>query len=276
MWVSMSYYTHSSPVSVERFRYLPTEPGLAESHCSIELRAGLVAGQWTPKASEPIAVLAAELPPIRVRTLTHTLGLLPYSLSIVQRLTLTMATMLTTLKKPQILEIVEVLPIPAEAASFSVAIDRVRLVVDQAEHLPEPPCDRRKDTRQLEGKMAFVHAITFYNDQSKPLQTLRARTLAHNPSLVETWCEGMRRGVERIVTQRPDLKAVSLSDGEETLHKLLDDLLASAPRLIDFWHVVEKLGTALVAINLAQSVRSCDSATPVPIFSFSIHAFHDR
>ena len=58
-----------------------------------------------------------------------------------------------------------------------------------------------------------------------------------------------------LLARRPDLKLCVLTDGAVELHTLLDNALAATlpditiHRLVDYWHVVEKLGEAAVLIH---------------------------
>src|SRR5262249_47916598 len=100
---------------------------------------------------------------------------------------------------------------------------------------------------------AYVGTVTLHDKEGEALQTLRYGRMPHSDA--EQMAQRMAQDVQALVQQR-FLPVVELTDGAPEMMNLLDAALAShapaatqAVRLVDFWHVMEKLGLAAVLIH---------------------------
>jgi hypothetical protein len=105
-------------------------------------------------------------------------------------------------------------------------------------------------------RMAYVACLTFHDSKGEALSTLRYGRMPAGGG--KELAQRLALDVEALLARVPGLRVVVLTDGAPELHALLDEALAlHAPtarhvvRLVDFWHLLEKLGAA--ALLLASS-----------------------
>jgi hypothetical protein len=100
-------------------------------------------------------------------------------------------------------------------------------------------------------RMAYCGTVTLHDGNGDAIYTIHYGTMPDGDP--EALCVGMADDVAAILSQRPDLKIGLLCDGAKEMWNLLDAQFTTAPfdvkkyivmRLIDFWHVVEKLAPA--------------------------------
>ncbi len=107
--------------------------------------------------------------------------------------------------------------------------------------------------------------LTFHDAQGDALGAVRYGRMPQGDA--HGLAEGLGRDVQALVSKQPTLHVTTLTDGAPELHALLDEALAAhAPaaahvvRLVDFWHLMEKLGAAaLVVAGEKQSSVLCET-----------------
>ncbi|ATB48574.1 hypothetical protein MYMAC_004201 [Corallococcus macrosporus DSM 14697] len=97
--------------------------------------------------------------------------------------------------------------------------------------------------------MAYAACLTFHDADGEALGTLRYGRMPRGEA--PEMAERLARHVQALVSRRRGLSVTVLTAGAPELHALLDEALAThAPaakkpmRLVDFWHLMEKLGAA--------------------------------
>jgi len=140
--------------------------------------------------------------------------------------------------------------VPAEAASVSVALDRVSIPMEEMvasnEHAAQPGTRKRKVWRQF--RMASCATLTRHDRKGEALQTLRYGRMPQGD--VEELCRTLAQDVRTLLRKHPVLGVILLADGAPELWKLLpgslnaETLGVPVRQLGDLWHLLEKLGSA--------------------------------
>jgi hypothetical protein len=140
--------------------------------------------------------------------------------------------------------------VPGEAASVSVALDRVSVPMEEAEapkdHVARRGRAKRKVWRQF--RMAYCATLTVHDGKGEALQTLRYGCMPHGN--VAELCQTLAQDVSTVLRKQPGLRVILLADGALELWKLLagslnpDTLGVPVYQLVDLWHLLEKLGSA--------------------------------
>jgi hypothetical protein len=140
--------------------------------------------------------------------------------------------------------------VPAEAASVSVALDRVSVPMEEAvaaqERTAQPGTGKRKVWRQF--RMAYCATLTLHDRKGEALHTLRYGRMPHGD--VEELCRLLAQDVCTLLRKQPVLGVLLLADGAPELWNLLagslnaETLGVPVRQLVDLWHLLEKLGSA--------------------------------
>ena len=151
--------------------------------------------------------------------------------------------------------------LPAEARSVSVSLDRVAMPMEEPRARPKgrPQKGAAKRPVSFVYRMAYCGTVTLHDVEGQALHTIRYGRMPKSDA--KALSESLAADVASLRAKRPSLKVCILTDGAPELHSLLDIALAAAlpnvtiNRLVDFWHLVEKLGQAAVLIHGAAEGR---------------------
>lgn len=229
-WIGRKPKTYKSTrgeVTVERNVYRPRGVHNGSQVCPLELRIGMVGGQWTPNCANDMAFLAARVPEREAAEIGGRIGSLTYSAPSFQRVTRRLGERWEAGRDIYETAVVEAEEIPVEATSVSVAVDRVSLLMNEDD--------------ELNWRMAYCGCVTIYDASGDPLKTWRYGRLHGDAPIVR---EQMLWDVDTLLKKRPDLELIALSDGASEMCSILSTDYPDAARLVDFYHVVEKLSAA--------------------------------
>jgi hypothetical protein len=243
-----TYVTPAGPVRVERTLYSTRRDG-ENAVCALEVRAGVVAGQWTPLAAKQAAWVVAHLTPQEGEDMFGLLGGMSPSRSSLDRLPKDVSARW----EPQRIAFEEALrdePVPAEAVSVGVSLDGVLVPMKD---------DQRAEKRaqaDAEGKLACGPAgfkevgcatLSLYDADGDRLRTVRlGRMPEHKKASLKA---ALTAELDAVLRQRPDLTVVKLADGAKDNWRYLT-MIAMGPGSVsvaDFYHAAEHLHAALVA-----------------------------
>jgi len=251
---SKTYFSVWGGLSVARWVYQRFGQNVGEQLVPLEKRAGLVEKAWTPQAAESIARLVPSAPAREAAENIKPLGLLPYSRSSFERVALAVGGRWEEQRERLEDELMEAVEIPDKAVAISVALDRVRIEMDETELDPARWPNGRKQPREINGRMAYCASVTLHDEDGKPVWTKRYGRNADKeegsklPGLGE-WIirEQVRWDVNALLKAMPGLakRAVALSDGGPELQRVLDEDFPDWPRLCDLYHLSKKLAEAL-------------------------------
>lgn len=242
------YYTLAGDVIVERSLYRAERNGPVVD--AISLRAGAVDGGWLPQTATAMAHLLQQGTPREAEETGQRLGRLPYSRSSFDRVGHAVGQLYAAKKTAIDDTLIVALEIPSAARSVSFGIDRVSLPMEEPR--PRPVGRPRKDapTRPVQRvyRMAYCTTVTFHDETGRALHTIRQGAV---PSVDPMdLCDRLLADAVAILEQRPDLRVVLLSDGAPEMRSLLRSALDETTlgitvyELLDFWHLLEKLGAA--------------------------------
>jgi hypothetical protein len=146
--------------------------------------------------------------------------------------------------------LIEAYQVPAEATGLSASMDRVSVPMEEPHPNPPPPKPGEEPKKHIvrNYRMAYCGTVTLHDKDGKALHTIRYGRMPQGDAIGLS--EGLASDVDELRKQRPDLRVTLLADGAEEMWNLLDEQLnqetlgVTPARLVDFWHVAEKLGTA--------------------------------
>ncbi len=256
---SGTYYTMAGSVTVERALYRENGRRNASVVDAISLRAGIIGRGWLPRTAQAMAHLLQQGTSREAATTAEQIGRLPYSRASFDRVPHELGELWMQERADIEDRLVKELEIPADACSVSMSLDRVSLPMEEPATRPigrpRKNAPKRPVTRQF--RMAYCGTLTLHDAEGRSLHTIRYGCMPGGDQI--TLCSGMADDLLRLLEKRPDLEVVLLLDGAPELWNLLEEWLseqcADATRLIDFWHLLEKLAPAAKAIFGEQAGR---------------------
>jgi hypothetical protein len=219
----------------------------------VALRAGAVDGVWLPATAREMAFQMQHGTSREAETSGRRLGRLPYSHASFERVAHLVGEAYVGQHQQIERALIEAFEVPAEAHNVSVSLDRVSVPMEEPSYRPVDPSDPEAPKRPIDRvfRMAYCGTVTLHDGHGDAIYTIRYGTMPQGDP--EALCLGMADDVAEILAKRPDLKIALLCDGAKEMWNLLDAEFTSAPfdtqkyvitRLIDFWHVIEKLAPA--------------------------------
>jgi hypothetical protein len=253
-----TYKTRQGEVEVERSLYRQVGVRNGPTVDTISLQAGCVADGWLPEAASGMAHLLGCGTSREAEGTARALGVLPYSRSSFERVAHAVGQLYGEGRVRVEAALADALEVPEGAHSVSVSLDRVAVPMEEVKPRPvgRPRKGAPKRPVDVVWRMAYVACLTFHDARGEALSTVRYGRMPGGGG--KQLAERLAQDVQALLTKAPYLCVVVLTDGAPELHALLDEALAAhAPaarnvvRLVDFWHLMEKLGAAarLVADN---------------------------
>lgn len=235
--VDKTYQTQRGEVRIMRRVYRPSGEHNGAIVCPLEVRVGMVGGQWTPGCAEAMAYVAQEVPERAAAKIAQKMGAMDYSSSSFKRVARTLGERWEAERDRWEEATIQAVEIPETAARLAVSIDRVSLLMDES--------DESDESDGLCWRMAYCAALTLCDQSGAALKTLRYGRMPGEGAHILR--EQMQWDVRALTSGMKALEVVTLSDGAAEMCRILDQDYPEAPRLVDFYHVVEKLSAALVA-----------------------------
>lgn len=207
-------------------------------------RAGVVGDGWLPATATAMAYLLQDGPPRQAERTARQMMRFPYSRSSFERVGHRVGELYVDRHLDIEGELVEEWVIPDDARSISVALDRVSVPMEELVITKDA---EQKITRAWH--MAYVGALTVHDDEGKALDTLRYARMPEGD--IDSMAQSLEADLAHALGLRPDLVAVKLADGAVEMRRRLDEIVdgitEGAVDLVDYWHVVEKIGEAAQA-----------------------------
>lgn len=255
--VGATFMTMAGPVQVIRSLYRPVGERNAPVVDLVALRAGAVEGVWLPATACEMAFDVQQLTSREAETNGKRRGRLPYSHSSFESVAHAVGEMYVQQHEPIEGALIEAFEVPKEAYNVSVSLDRVSVPMEEPRSRPVGRPAKNAPKRSIERvyRMAYCGTVTLHDKDGEAIHTIRYGTMPEGDP--EGLCTSMADDVVALLGQRPDLKVSLLCDGAPEMWNLLDAEFTEAPfdaknvivnRLIDFWHVIEKLAPAAKVI----------------------------
>ena len=126
------YYTMAGPVRVIRTLYRAQGQRTAKTVNAVSLRCGAVADEWLPATAQAMAHQLQQGTAREAEVTAQRLGRLPYSRSSFESIGQEVGRQYTTRRTELEESLMEEYVVPADAASVSVALDRVSVPMEEA------------------------------------------------------------------------------------------------------------------------------------------------
>lgn len=251
----MAYKTRAGEVAVQRTLYRPAGGRGKRAVNTVTLRSGAVADEWLPDTASAMAHRLARGTSREAEDASAVERTLPYSRSSFEKVGHAVGVAM----RDRRVDIEEVLiaemELPKNAVSASVALDRT--TVPMEEPRPRRPGRRKKGEAknpiEVVYRMGWCGTITLHDAEGKALDTIRYGRMPHDDG--EALAEALASDALALVKRRPKLKIVTLGDGAADVQALLEkhvdveSFKRQIWRLIDFWHVIEKLSDAAAVMT---------------------------
>ena len=251
---SETYLSAAGPVTVERHLYRPAGRN-SRSICPLELRVGIVAGYWTPRAARLAAYVSAELTAGDAAELFAELGNMQPSRSSLGRLPAALSAVWETQRMEWEAGLRAAETVPSGAASLAVSVDGVMVAMKAA-------AAERQAKKAAAGKHASGPAgkrevgcasVSVYDAAGARLQTVRYGRMPE-PLKVSLQAQVLAE-TDAVLGVRPDLRRVHLADGAQGNWTWLADLARQQAgpdvawvEIVDFFHACEHLQQGCDAI----------------------------
>jgi len=249
-----TFYAREGPIQVTRglFRECAVRNGPTVD--PIAARAGSV-GTWLPDVAKAAAFLVQQGTSREAEATTKATAAHPYSRSSFERLAHAVGALHDVVRDEVEDALAKCCVIPDKTAGLSVALDRVAVPMEEPRARPRGRPRKGAAKRPIERvwHMAYVGTITFHDAEGGALHTIRYGRM---PGLGCGDLLGrMFADVQQFMRRAGALKVALLSDGAKEMVDALDavfhrdSLGIDVHRIVDFWHVIEKLGAAARAIH---------------------------
>jgi hypothetical protein len=245
-----TYKTPAGPVEVMRSIFRQVGVRNAKTVDPLVLRTGALDDGWLPHTARAMSLLMAQGTSREAEATGRELGRLPYSRCSFERVAHTVGETYVALQDDIQADLRDELEVPASARSVSLSLDRVSVPMEEPRARPVGRPRRRAPKRPCERvfRMAWCASLTLHDADGEALASLRYGCMPAGD--VEGLCANLVADLRALLAARPRLKVILLADGAPELWTLLEKALASqevkqgAHRLIDAWHLLEKLGAA--------------------------------
>lgn len=247
----VTYFGVAGGLRVSRHLYREVGVRNGPTIVPLELSAGIVEGLMTPEAAQANAYLAQALPSREAKEVAARLGVLPASRTSLARVATEMGRRWETRRVEAEDYLMSEFEVPEKAVAVSVSVDRVSVPIEEPrKRAPgRPRKGAPKRPVAVVYRMAYCAVLTLHDEEGAPLRTLRYARMpgATTSRQLESAVAG---DLSAVLGQRPELRLVTLADGAPEMQSLLDRITEGwlvEARLIDFWHLVEKLAPAISA-----------------------------
>lgn len=249
---SETYLCSAGPVTIQRHLYRPAGRS-TRSVCPLELRAGIVGGQFTPRAARQMTFVTAHLPCREGEMLFKELGGMCPSRSSLDRLPKLLSEHWETSRQAWEEALRSAENVPREAAVLAVSLDGVMAPLKGAGRKQK----RSQPDKQPKGPAGYGEVgcgtVVLYDAQGERLSTVRYGRMPERNKT--TLCQQLQKECQSVLLLRPDLKVVKLADGAKDNWRFLGELdlglgaqVVDQVEVLDFYHACEHLKRACDAV----------------------------
>lgn len=249
------YYTMAGEVSIERTLYRKRGDDEGKTVDAVSLRAGVVGDGWLPRAAQAMAFECQRGPSREAAKASEQWLRLPYSRSAFEDVAHQVGEEYAGRRQSVERALIEAYKPPKEAASVSVSMDRVNVPMEEPRPKPvgRPKKDAPKRPIARVYRMAYAATVTVNDSDGEALHTIRYGRMPRGD--VDGMSEGLADDLDVLLKKRPNLKVALLCDGAQEMWNLLGQHITEkklgrpVARLVDFWHLEEKLAKAARVIE---------------------------
>jgi hypothetical protein len=256
------YYTMAGEVRVERTLYRKRGDDRGKTVDAVSLRAGVVGDGWLPRTAQAMAHECQRGPSREAEKASEQHLRLPYSRSAFEDVVHLVGAHYAANRQSVERALIEAYEPPKEAASMSVSLDRVSVPMEEPRPRPVGRPKKKAPKRPIARvyRMAYAATVTVHDGDGKALHTIRYGRMPQGD--VDGLCEGLCDDVLVLRNKRPDLKIALLSDGAPEMWNRLGaqinekEVGCEVSRLVDFWHLQEKLAKAAQVLASDEAERA--------------------
>jgi hypothetical protein len=242
-----TYLSGAGPVTVTRHLYRPAGRG-SKSICPLELRAGIVAGYFTPRAAHQAAFVTAHLTPGESATLFDELEGMRPSRASLDRLPKALSPHWEQHRSEWEAALRAQETVPAEATVMALSVDGV--MIPMKEGAAERTVKQTEPGKHASGPTGHQEVgcgtVVLYDAEGERVQTVRYGRMPESKKV--TLQQELQTEVTSIVALRPDLRRVHLADGAKDNWRLLNEIeqtlnqpVQSCVDIVDFYHACDHL-----------------------------------
>lgn len=253
MTSTQTYTGLSGSFTVERNLYVPRS-GEGKAVAPLDLRAGMVEGRWTPLAARTMALAVQGSTPKEAARLFEELGGMRPSTSTLDRIPKHLSEKWEAKREEFENDLRSQETIPGESSAISMSIDAVKVPMKDGGRSEK----RRQENKRPKGPAGYKDVgcgeVSYYNDQGNRLETYRYARMPEAQKVVLR--AQLLAEVEAIVTARPDLKVVALSDGAEEHWRYFREICEelglqdnNVVEVLDFFHAMERIKKAIDTVH---------------------------
>jgi hypothetical protein len=254
-----TYLSSSGPVTVARNLYRPAEGG--KSICPLELRAGIIAGLYTPVLARQMSYMMGQMTSDETSTLFKELGIVGPSSSSCDRLPKLLSAVWEAHREPWEEALRQQEVVPAEASVVAVSLDGVMVPDKDAQRDAKVKREAAKQqgvAKQLSGPAGYREVgcgtVTLYDEEATRLDTVRYGRAPEYKK--KTLTAQLDAELASILAVRPDLEVVALADGAEENWRYFDQsVYTNATQIVDHGHASQHLRDAMAAYYGEKSIE---------------------
>lgn len=240
-----TYLTAAGRVTVERHLYHPVaEKG--RCICPLELRSGIIAGYFTPRAARQGAFVMAHLTPGDSEELFGEIGNMQPSRSSLDRLTKTLSPHWEEQRVVWEAQLRQTEMVPVAAKVIALSVDGVMSPIRGADKQEKAKQPGKHASGPTGYKEVGCGTVTLYDQEAERLQTVRYARMPESKKV--TLQQQLTTEVASILALSPDLRRVHLADGAKDNWRLMDDIEAQLPvpsqapiEIVDYYHACDHL-----------------------------------
>ncbi len=239
------YLTAAGRVSVERHLYYPVaEKG--QGLCPMELRSGIIAGYFTPRAARQGAFAMALLTSGESEAVFGEIGNMQPSRSSLDRLTKALSPHWEEHRVTWEAQLRQNETVPATAQVIAISVDGVMAPIRGAEKQEKAEQPGKHASGPTGYKEVGCGTVNLYDQEAERLQTVRYARMPERKKV--TLEQQLETEIVSILALSPNLRRVHLADGAKDNWRLMNDIESRLPapsqvpiEIVDYYHACDHL-----------------------------------
>jgi hypothetical protein len=218
-----TYLTAAGRVTVERHLYYPADHK-GEGLCPLELRSGIIAGYFTPRAARQGAFAMAHLTPGESEEMFDEIGNMRPSRSSLDRLTKALSPHWEEHRVTWEAQLRQTETVPVAAKIMAISVDGVMSPIRGADKQEKAEQPGKHASGPTGYKEVGCGTVTLYDQEAERLQTVRYARMPESKKV--TLQQQLETEAASILALSPALLRLHLADGAKDNWRLMNDIEA--------------------------------------------------